>query len=263
MSYGAPPPDPYGQSGQPGQSGQYGQPYEQQGYSAPQFGYGAGGPSSGDPGTLDLPYYGIGFGGAIRRFFAKYARFDGRASRSEYWWASLAVFVVFLVLYIPLVVGAAGNHPALAGIFGLLFLVFALACIVPSIALAVRRLHDAGFSGWMYLCGFIPLVGGIVILVLMCMPPKPEGQRYDRTTTPSPGGSVPGGQYNPYGGGQSGAGQYGGQYGAGQYGGTPQQYQEQSSSTGAAPAGWYPVEDGRLRWWDGTSWTDHFHEQQS
>ena len=57
--------------------------------------------------------------------------------------------------------------------------VWFLAVIVPSLALTVRRLHDANFSGWMYLLVLIPFVGGIILLVFTLLDSKPEGQRFD------------------------------------------------------------------------------------
>ncbi|MDR2281507.1 MAG: DUF805 domain-containing protein [Gordonia sp. (in: high G+C Gram-positive bacteria)] len=177
--YGQQPPA-YGQAPQPDfgqQPGGYApQPqYGQNPYGAPnQF---AGQPTQGDPGTLDLPWYGIGFADAVRRVFQKYARFDGRASRGEYWWWVLANFLIILVLEIPLF--AAGDS-AIALVFGLLVLVYALAVLVPSIAVGVRRLHDAGYSGLMYLLILIPFVGGLIVIVLMCMDSKPEGARFDQ-----------------------------------------------------------------------------------
>ncbi|MCE5288035.1 MAG: DUF805 domain-containing protein [Nocardiaceae bacterium] len=113
--------------------------------------------------------------------FQKYARFDGRASRGEYWWAALGLFVVFMVPYILLIAAASADSSALAGLIGLVLLVVVLAIIVPSIALAVRRLHDGGFSGWLYLLNIVPF-GGIVVLVLLCLPSKPEGVKYDRVS---------------------------------------------------------------------------------
>jgi uncharacterized membrane protein YhaH (DUF805 family) len=192
MSYGTPPPPPPGEQppygGQPPYGSQpppYGQPYGQQPF----------GPANGDPGTLDLPWYGIGFGAAVARFFSKYARFDGRASRGEYWWSALGVGLVFLVLYVVATIAAASNSTALASILFVLVVVFSLAVAIPSIAIAVRRLHDGGFSGWFYLLGFIPIVGGIITLVLMCLPPKPEGARYDRPSARPAGGGT--GAYRP------------------------------------------------------------------
>lgn len=161
--YGTPPPPPGGQPPNP-------------------YGGAAGTPASGDPGTLDLPYYGIGFTDAVKRAFQKYARFDGRASRSEYWWFALGLLVIELVLYIPFTIGAAAESTALVVISGLLLGVFVLAVIVPAISVGVRRLHDAGFTGWLYLLALIPGCGGIILLVFMVLPSKPEGAQYDRVS---------------------------------------------------------------------------------
>lgn len=181
MSYGSPPPPPGNQP-----------PYGQQ---PPQYGSSAGGAfAAGDPGNLDLPYYGIGFVPAVKRAFQKYAKFDGRASRGEYWWFVLGIFLIELVVYVPVIIGAAADIPALSLVGFLLLLALVLAIIVPSIAVGVRRLHDANFSGWLYLIALIPC-GSIVLLVLLCLPSKPEGARFDRA-----GGQAPGyGSNNPYG----------------------------------------------------------------
>ncbi|HUS41825.1 MAG TPA: DUF805 domain-containing protein [Ilumatobacteraceae bacterium] len=85
----------------------------------------------------------------------RYAKFDGRAGREEFWWFVLANFLVFIVLAILL---------AISNIFWILYIGYALAVIVPSIALAIRRLHDTNKSGWWLLIGLIPF-GGIVLLV--------------------------------------------------------------------------------------------------
>ena len=115
--------------------------------------------------------------------FAKYARFDGRASRSEYWWWVLASTVVFGLLAV-LVAVTAGPDPespsALSAVLTIVLLIVLLAVIVPSIAVTVRRLHDADLSGWFYLLGLIPSVGGIILLVLTALPSKPAGARFDR-----------------------------------------------------------------------------------
>ena len=74
----------------------------------------------------------------------------------------------------------AGGPLAPAGVPFLVALsLFYLAVLVPSITLAVRRLHDAGFSGWLVLLGLIPSVGGLILFVLALLPPSPNGARYD------------------------------------------------------------------------------------
>ena len=145
-----------------------------------------------------MPYYGIGFVDAIKRGFKKYATFSGRASRSEYWWWYLFTFLVYLVLGVPLyVVGIAtsrdgGRTPGTLAIpLIILLTVFALGIIVPSLALTVRRLHDAGYSGLLALLFLIPYVGGLVILIFALLPSSPAGAKYDPVPATSPG-------YPPY-----------------------------------------------------------------
>jgi uncharacterized membrane protein YhaH (DUF805 family) len=99
----------------------------------------------------------MSFQDAIRACFNKYADFNGRASRPEYWW-----FFLFVML-----VSVAGSiiSPMLSGLF-------TLATLLPSIAAATRRLHDTGRSGWWQLIVLVPLVGFIVILVLLAQESK-------------------------------------------------------------------------------------------
>jgi uncharacterized membrane protein YhaH (DUF805 family) len=158
----------------------YGQPY---GQTVPAYGAGPGGAP-----TLDQPAYGIGLVAAVKRGFAKYARFDGRASRGEYWWWTLAVGVVFGVLTTLVAVLAAasssdGGEPSvLAGLLAIVLLLAGLAVVVPSIALSVRRLHDADFTGWLYLLTFTT-IGSLALIVFLALPSKPSGARFDRQPT--------------------------------------------------------------------------------
>jgi len=101
--------------------------------------------------------------------FENYANFSGRARRSEYWYFALCNFLISMILYIPLIATGAlsGNEEPDTSFFlfcGLLVL-YSLAIMIPSLAVAVRRLHDIGKSGWYYLVSLIPLVGGIILLV--------------------------------------------------------------------------------------------------
>ena len=106
---------------------------------------------------------GIGFVDAVKRAFAKYATFSGRASRSEYWWFFLFNMIVSLVLTI---------------VFAPLSAVYSLATLVPGIAIGVRRLHDIGRSGWWLLIGFVPLVGVVVLIVFFVMQSDPRQNQY-------------------------------------------------------------------------------------
>lgn len=61
-----------------------------------------------------------------------------------------------------------------------LMFVFFLVSLAPYIAVAVRPLHDVNMSGWFYLLGLIPFIGGLILVVLMVLPAKPDGARFDR-----------------------------------------------------------------------------------
>jgi uncharacterized membrane protein YhaH (DUF805 family) len=88
----------------------------------------------------------------------RYAQFTGRARRAEYWWFSLATLIVGVVLS---VLGAVSS------IFLILYYVYALAVLIPSLAVGVRRLHDTDRSGWWLLIALIPLIGAIVLIVFL------------------------------------------------------------------------------------------------
>jgi uncharacterized membrane protein YhaH (DUF805 family) len=181
----------YGQAPQYGQGGQDGQ-YGQYGRAAP---YGQAVPTGPDgvP-PLWAPWYGISFREAIARFFKKYARFDGRASRSEYWWWVLANGIVVVVIYAILfaVITATGTSSTSSTEYGvqasthsssgliaiplILLGLWLAATLVPNLALGWRRLHDANLPGGLWI---IAVFVGIVGIVFALLPSTPEGQRYD------------------------------------------------------------------------------------
>ena len=138
------------------------------------------------PPPLELPHYGISFGGAITRGFKKYATFAGRASRSEYWWWTLFTFLTYVVLgLLAYAVGITtsrdgGRTPGLLAIpLIILFAAFFLGIIVPTLALTVRRLHDAGYSGLFALLLLIPYLGSLIIMIFALLPSSPAGAIYD------------------------------------------------------------------------------------
>jgi len=87
----------------------------------------------------------MNFGEAIKSVFSKYATFSGRARRSEFWYFFLFNFLVSFVLSLI---------PFLSAVSGL----WTLAVLIPTIAVAVRRFHDIGKSGWTYLYFLIPSI---------------------------------------------------------------------------------------------------------
>ena len=128
------------------QQPQYGYQQQQQQYGyqqQPQYGY----PQQ--PKSMD-------FGEAIKVCFNKFANFEGRARRSEYWWFMLFVNLVSMVT---------------CGFASIVFL-------VPTIAVTARRLHDIGRSGWWQLISFIPLVGFILLLIWTIQDSAPGTNEY-------------------------------------------------------------------------------------
>ncbi len=97
----------------------------------------------------------------------RYAKFDGRAGRAEFWWFVLANIVLYVALAIVISIGFAIST-ALGVIIALLAAAAYIALIIPSIAVAIRRLHDTDKSGWWLLISFIPF-GGLVLLVFYAM----------------------------------------------------------------------------------------------
>ena len=94
---------------------------------------------------------------AVQSCLAKYATFSGRAARSEFWYWQLFLVVAGLVaLIFDLGTGLRGN---------LIGTTFWLVTLVPSIAVAARRLHDVGRSGWWLFLYFVPVFGWIALLV--------------------------------------------------------------------------------------------------
>jgi uncharacterized membrane protein YhaH (DUF805 family) len=94
----------------------------------------------------------MNFQQSIKLCFSKYADFNGRASRPEYWWFALFIFLASAVLSMV--------SNVLPGIF-------AIATLLPSLAVAARRLHDTERSGWWLLIGLVPVVGFIVLVVFL------------------------------------------------------------------------------------------------
>lgn len=131
-----------------------------------------------DPVGMDPRHY--GFADSVKRAFSQYAKFDGVASVAEFWWFYLFNLIVAGVLYFlvfVLVIGtaASGGDGETAGASTLVVLLilglYGLAVLLPSLGVTIRRLHDAGYSGFFVLLEFVGL--GIVTLVLCIFPSKP------------------------------------------------------------------------------------------
>jgi uncharacterized membrane protein YhaH (DUF805 family) len=138
--------------------GGYGQPpYPQPGGWGPgpsQRGYLQGGP--------------VGFGEAVGEGFKNIVTFNGRASRSAFWWFVLGAIIIDVI---GAIIGAAAHAAAIEYVF---YLIIALA----TLSLSVRRLHDTNKSGFWWLIGFIPIVGTITLIVFYCIPGTPGPNKY-------------------------------------------------------------------------------------
>ena len=99
----------------------------------------------------------------------KYAEFSGRARRKEFWMFVLFNFLASIA--VGIVDGILGTNGALGGLYS-------LAVLIPSLAVAARRLHDTDRSGWWQLIALIPLIGVIILLVFVCSDSKPGENRF-------------------------------------------------------------------------------------
>ncbi|MGB3723803.1 MAG: DUF805 domain-containing protein [Pacificimonas sp.] len=99
----------------------------------------------------------------------RYADFNGRSRRREYWMFALFQILVYsgwaLFFFAAVPSGLTWTGEPLVLLLLALPVLFLLAMIVPNIAVQVRRFHDMNMSGWFYFLNFIPYVGGFVVLV--------------------------------------------------------------------------------------------------
>jgi len=110
-----------------------------------------------------------GFIGAYTDVFKNFTNFSGRLSVGGFW-RFVAVNIAIIVVLIALT--------AISELFVILYFLYALALVVPSLAAAVRRLHDTGKSGWMILIALIPFVGSIILLVFYIQGGERQPNKY-------------------------------------------------------------------------------------
>lgn len=104
----------------------------------------------------------------------RYADFSGRSRRTEYWMFTLGYVIALVILGVIMAIGGAlGDSNGVSGLSVTAIAVLGvvvLALFIPSLAVQVRRFHDQDKSGWFVLLGFIPYIGGLIVLVFMCLP---------------------------------------------------------------------------------------------
>ena len=116
----------------------------------------------------------MGFGEAVSTCFKKSVVWEGRAPRAEYWWFELAqVLILVAALIIDQILGT-----------GVIYIIAAIALILPSLAVLIRRLHDTDRTGWWFWIMILPIIGSIVILVFTLI----AGDEGDNKYGPNPYG---------------------------------------------------------------------------
>ncbi len=109
------------------------------------------------------------FGTAVGRYFSNYFNFQDRARRAEFWWPVVMQLLVYLVLIFAHMtifgVSGQGEMNAMSLLLTAVWLIFGLACLIPTLAVSVRRLHDKDMSGWWYLINLVPF-GSLVLLFM-------------------------------------------------------------------------------------------------
>ena len=103
----------------------------------------------------------VNFIDAVKLFFTKYADFNTRSRRSEYWWS-----VLFCAVASSLAAGILKDYAW----------IWSLVVLIPTIAISVRRLHDIGKAGTWYLLNLIPVVGSIILLIWYCQDSTADNQ---------------------------------------------------------------------------------------
>ncbi len=108
-----------------------------------------------------------------------YATFSGRARRSEFWYFALfnMIFII-LAMVLDRVLGTTLKMGGVETPYGYIYLLYVLVLFIPGLAVSVRRLHDVGKSGWMYLIVLIPIIGAIWLLVLFFTDSNTESNKW-------------------------------------------------------------------------------------
>lgn len=123
------------------------------------------------------------FSDSIRTCYENYVDFKGRASQSEYWWFYLFNFLVTIVYFILMIIFSGGlvlasitsgelesfySGSIIIGVIDVIYKLYSIGTLIPSLAVTFRRLHDTGRSAWNLLFALIPIVGPVVLLVFLC-----------------------------------------------------------------------------------------------
>lgn len=128
------------------------------------------------------------FVSAVKSYFKNYIKFDGRASRSEYWW--IVLFNVLVSIAISILTGGTTMDTETGKMiqttsYKIVSSLWNLATFLPALGLGIRRLHDIDKSGWWLLLSLIPIVGWIILLIWYLKDSDPAGARFDGPVQPA------------------------------------------------------------------------------
>lgn len=132
-------------------------------------------------GANDTPTVTFGIDCFMETLKERYAKFDGRATRTEFWCFQLFGFLAELVAIVLVgVLASAGGDKDGVGVGGVIALVVILALVIPYISVTIRRLHDTGRSGWWSLINLVPYIGFVIVFVLCALESEPNTNRYGK-----------------------------------------------------------------------------------
>ena len=115
---------------------------------------------------------------ALTSCLKRYTKFEGRASRSEFWYWVLSTFIIGFVI------GFVGVLTVGEEVTNVILNILQLALLLPGLAVAVRRLHDTGRSGWNLLWTFLPLIGAIILIIFYCQASREANQYGEGPASP-------------------------------------------------------------------------------
>ncbi len=122
---------------------------------------------------------------SISTCFSKYVDFSGRAPRSEFWWWQLFFFLtLFLTNFTDILIFGIPSYDYIVYYWWYtpsaspLTIMWILITFLPTIAVDIRRLHDAGYSGWYYLVSFIPIIGIFWLILLWLLKSEEKDNKY-------------------------------------------------------------------------------------
>ncbi|MEE3200608.1 MAG: DUF805 domain-containing protein [Candidatus Thermoplasmatota archaeon] len=127
----------------------------------------------------------IGFVDAVKKaLMHNYANFNGRASRSEYWWFFLFGFSISIpAMILDGLTGIVLIDAGAGASYGPFYLLGAMGLFLPGLSAMVRRLHDSGRSGWWYFIALVPCAGIIILLVFLIQDGQPHPNDYGEVPT--------------------------------------------------------------------------------